>query len=494
MTDGREARATGAAETGAGIAASPFRVDRDRIAASPFFARLAGVTQVVSPNGSGLLLHNRLTHSLQVAQVARAVAERLGTEFGPEVDKLGGCDPDVVEAAALAHDLGHPPFGHLGEQVLDRLARERLGLTDGFEGNAQSFRIVTTIDLHGPGRTGLGLTAAVRAAVLKYPWTRHSYPEPHPSTADLPPRGGGGTDGSAKFSAYLTELGELREAREPFPVGPWQQTVEASVMDTADDIAYAIHDVEDFHRVGVLQQAGVAAELRGWEAGVATAAGGAAPHAGPGSALDRLRRRMAERDGWVFSDEAFAAAVARVRSELVDGLLAVPFDGSMTAERAVAEFSARWTARLVGGIRVLADPPVRAAHVVLGTEQWHEVAVLKFVHQQFVLRRADLASHQRGQATVVTGLVGALHEWLADARSPAAPALPPRLHDLVELARAEYAALADDGVVAAAQVGDLARGRAVVDYVASLTDAQAGALLDVLTGRSARLWTDAMAL
>jgi dGTPase len=122
------------------------------------------------------------------------------------------------------------------------------------------------------------------------------------------------------------------------------------------------------------------------------------------------------------------------------------------------------------------------------------VTVLKFVHQHFVLRRADLASHQRGQATVVTGLVEALDGWLADGRSPDAPALPPRLRDLVELARVEHAELAAAGVVGRDEVDHLARGRAVVDYVASLTDAQAGALLDVLTGRSARLWTDAMAL
>ena len=102
----RAARRSGVGETGAGLAASPFRVDRDRIAASPYFARLAGVTQVVSPTGGGLLLHNRLTHSLQVAQVARAIAERLVTDAGPLLDQLGGCDPDVVEAAALAHDLG----------------------------------------------------------------------------------------------------------------------------------------------------------------------------------------------------------------------------------------------------------------------------------------------------------------------------------------------------------------------------------------------------
>ncbi|HET9517536.1 MAG TPA: HD domain-containing protein, partial [Actinoplanes sp.] len=120
------------------LASSPFRVDRDRIVSSPFFARLGGVTQVISPGGAGLLVHNRLTHSLKVAQVGRAVAERLCADgrYADLLDSLGGCDPDVVEAAALAHDLGHPPFGHLGERVLDQLARVRLRLGDGFEGNA----------------------------------------------------------------------------------------------------------------------------------------------------------------------------------------------------------------------------------------------------------------------------------------------------------------------------------------------------------------------
>jgi dGTPase len=481
----RAARRELVAESGAGLAASPFRVDRDRIVASPFFARLAGVTQVVSPAGSGLLVHNRLTHSLQVAQVARAIAERLAPER--LLEKLGGLDPDVVEAAALAHDLGHPPFGHLGEQVLDRLARGRLGLPDGFEGNAQSFRIVATIDLHGPGSTGLDLTAAVRAAILKYPWTRRGHPDPHPSTAALPPRGAGPLPGapdagSAKFSCYATELDDLRQSREVFAdaIGPRQQTVEAAVMDTADDIAYAIHDLEDFHRVGVLQQAGVAAELNGWLR--------AAREHGPGSDLERLRCRLAGKDAWAYDDDAFTAAVERVREDLVDGLLAASFDGSMAAERAVAEFSARWTSRLVAGVGVCPDPPVRSAHVALATAQWHEVAVLKFVHQRFVLLRADLASHQRGQATVLTGLVGALHDWLGD-DDPGGPRLPPRLHDLVELARTEYAALAPAG-----EVDGLARGRAVIDYVASLTDGQASSLLDVLTGRSGRLWTDAAVL
>jgi len=223
------------------LAASPFRADRDRIASSPFFARLGGVTQVISPGGSGLLVHNRLTHSLKVAQVARAIAERLAADdrYRDLLDKLGGCDPDVVEAAALAHDLGHPPFGHLGERVLDTLGRQRFGLPDGFEGNAQSYRIVTSTEIRGE-TIGLDLTAAVRAALLKYPWTRRTWPRPHPREMTPAPRGAGvppsdPAAGSSKFGVYVTELADLRQAREPLAgrLAVWQQTVEASVMDSA---------------------------------------------------------------------------------------------------------------------------------------------------------------------------------------------------------------------------------------------------------------------
>src|SRR4051812_12659511 len=186
------------------LATSPFRVDRDRIVSSPFFARLAGVTQVISPGGGGLLVHNRMTHSLKVAQVARAIADRVVRRDKSELtEKLGGCDPDVVEAAALAHDLGHPPFGHLGERGLDRPARQTLEIPDGFEGNAQSYRIVTSTEIRGQATIGLNLTNAVRAAILKYPWTRQGearFMEP-------PPRGAASSPddpqaGSAKFGAY----------------------------------------------------------------------------------------------------------------------------------------------------------------------------------------------------------------------------------------------------------------------------------------------------
>jgi dGTPase len=495
----------------AGSDHAEFRVDRDRIAASPFFARLGGVTQVVGTTDTGLL-HNRLTHSLKVAQVARSIAHRINDQSAELVDTLGGCDHAVAEAAGLAHDLGHPPFGHLGEQVLDRLARERFGLVDGFEGNAQTFRILTTTDVRGPSGVGLDLTAAVRAAVLKYPWARLRYPAPHPMGMSLPPRGAGqppgaaGT-GSVKFSAYVTELDDVEQARTPFIgiIAPWQQTIEASVMDTADDIAYAIHDLTDFHRIGVLQHATVAAEFELWtrdshELATVSDATLAGRKQRPGYALEQMRRRMRAKDEPLFDDEVFTHAVKHVRDELVGGLLVAPFDGSTQAEQSIATFSARWTSRLIDGVTVTTTPSTRSGHVTLQPEQWHEVAVLKFVHNTFVLRRPELALHQRGQAALLTSLVESLDEWLTDEGD--IHRIPRRLHDLVELASDEYAGLAANRAEFLEPIDDqprpsvaeLARGRAVVDFVASLTDKQAVAVLDALAGRSSAPWPDAVVL
>jgi len=451
------------------LALSPFRVDRDRIVGSPFFARLGGVTQVISPGGAGLLVHNRLTHSLKVAQVGRAIAERLFQAEGDLLEKLGGCDPDVVEAAALAHDLGHPPFGHLGERVLDQLARQRLRLRDGFEGNAQSYRIVTSTEIRGEATIGLNLTAATRAAILKYPWTRRSHPSPHPRYMDPAPRGAAAPPddpdgGSLKFGAYSTEVDDMTQARAPFAgrVAEWQQTVEASVMDTADDIAYAIHDLEDVHRVGVLQPGAVAAELTAWQRR-------------PEGAIESLRQQLHRKDGWIADDEAFAVAVEKVRAELVDGLLAAPFDGSLEA----------WTKRLVDSIQVTDQPAVRSGHVLLAPEQWHEVQVLKLIQNRFVLTRPDLALHQRGQGRLLASLVEALLAWLTDPDE--IERLPSRIRDLVELAEAELPEGTPDRI-------GRARGRAVIDYVAALTDSQAVGLMDALSGRSRQLWTDSFVL
>src|SRR3954447_7398293 len=320
---------------------SEFRSDLERIRFAQSFSRLAEVTQVVTSNATRGVVHNRLTHSIKVTAVARAIAVRLlRTEDRDLLRELGGLDHVVVQAAANAHDLGHPPFGHLGERALDRLARERFGLTDGFEGNAQTFRILSELEVHGPGDEGLNLTAAVRAAVLKYPWARSHWPDPHPTGWSQPPRGAGhgrGGTGAAKFSTYLIDLPEMQDALAAFPDLPsGRQTLECSVMDLADDIAYSLHDVEDFHRSGVLQFSPVSGEFRSWENGRAELAdleedSIASARRRPGAGLERLRRHLKSRDGWIFEEEVFATAVRTVGEEFVDGVLATPYDGSMAA-------------------------------------------------------------------------------------------------------------------------------------------------------------------
>jgi dGTPase len=249
--------------------------------------------------------------------------------------------------------------------------------------------------------------------------------------------------------------------------------------------------VEDFHRVGVLQSGTVGAELRTWLRSATVLAKldaeelAATPRR-PGHATERLRRDIRRKDAWISDDDAFTAAVAHVSAELVDGLLATNFDGSIEAEQAVSGFSARWTRRFVDAIEVVAAPTVRSGHVVLRTAQWHEVQVLKLVHRRFVLERPDLALHQRGQARLLVTLVDALHAWLTDPDETAR--LPQRLRDLVDLAEAELTDEAPGGRLA------YARGRAIVDFVAALTDGQAVGLLDAISGRSGQLWTDAFVL
>ena len=218
--------------------------DRDRILYSPEFRRLAGITQVITPSGSHPT-HNRLTHSLEVAQIARAIAEKIHKEFKDNDDlvrKAGGLDLYVVEAAALAHDLGHPPFGHVTETALNALVEQKQ--KDGFEGNAQTFRILTTLSVRDESYPGLDLTRATLAATSKYPWKRHT-----------------SNKASEKWGAYESNEEELKWSRAHLSpeIRSYQndgsqdtRTLEACIMDWADDVAYAIHDVEDFYRVGMI--------------------------------------------------------------------------------------------------------------------------------------------------------------------------------------------------------------------------------------------------
>jgi dGTPase len=463
-----------------------FRVDVERIRFSPYYSRLSAVTQVISQAGAGLAVHNRLTHSIKVAAVARAIATHLSTRADSAAlitSELGGAHPVVVQAASAAHDLGHPPFGHLGEQALDRLARDRFGLQEGFEGNAQTYRILTRLDEHDRPGVGLNLTAAVRAAVLKYPWRRGE--------------GGNRQGGASKFSFYAIDEQDAREALAAYPlIDEGQQTVECSIMDISDDIAYSLHDLDDFYRAGLLNPATLSSEFRSWHRELAAlrasdTAALAADARRPGYSLELLWRRLKAKDAWIADPDAFSQAVAKVRAEVVDGLVAEPFDGSLASERNLARFTSDWISRLQSSVEVHRHPHIRCGHVALNRQAWHEVAVLKFLHERFILERPDLTVYQRGQARVLERLVDGFTAWLDDPHD--ARRAPRRLIDLVELAADDHNRLRQARPrgfqsPADADAGALARGRGIIDYVASLTDTQAISLDALLAGRTERLW------
>lgn len=156
-----------------------FERDRDRILYSSAFHRLAGITQIVRA-GELDIFHTRQQHTYKVAQIGRRLAQHR-MRVQPDEAKLHGLDDEVVEAACLAHDLGHPPFGHAAETELDRIVRDPTivgcesvdAAADGYEGNAQTFRILTKLAVrYSRDNPGLDLTRATLAATLKYPWLR----------------------------------------------------------------------------------------------------------------------------------------------------------------------------------------------------------------------------------------------------------------------------------------------------------------------------------
>jgi dGTPase len=212
--------------------------DRDRIIYSSAFNRMSQVTQVTtsSPTQS---LHNRLLHALKVGQLARRAAEAIQQEHPQLLTEDQPLEPEAAEAAGFAHDLGHPPFGHAGEQALCGLT-EDIG---GFDANAQSLRIVTRLARRHRTYDGLNLTRQTLNGILKYPWLRG-------------PGGPGGAD-EGKWGVYDSELEILNFARDRDTASPEAQTRDeplllAQVVEWADDVTYAVHDIEDFYKADLI--------------------------------------------------------------------------------------------------------------------------------------------------------------------------------------------------------------------------------------------------
>jgi dGTPase len=392
---------------------SDFARDRARLLHSSALRRLAAKTQVLSPTAGLDFARNRLTHSLEVAQVGRELATSLGL------------DPDVVDTACLAHDLGHPPFGHNGEKALNVWAAD----IGGFEGNAQTLRLLTRLEpkvFGADGRSyGLNLTRASLDASCKYPWPEST------SVAD--------PSGRAKFGFYPDDLDVFTWLRAGAPER--RLCIEAQVMDLSDDIAYSVHDFEDAVVNGYLDVAALSARVDHDDlvTSMYEWIGGAIPHDELIAAFDRLDSL----DVWLESWDGSRRDQARLKnltSQLIGRFAHAATDATRSAFP------------LASLIRFDAD-------VVVPREIQAEIAVLKGIVAAFVMSRNTRQPIYQQQRQILTSLADVLFE------------------------RGEQhldAGFAEDWRGAA---DDSARKRVVVDQVASLTDQSALAWYERLVQR-----------
>lgn len=382
-----------------------FERDRARVVHAAASRRLAAKTQVVGPQSDDFV-RNRLTHSLEVAQVARDLARALG------------CHPDVTETAALAHDLGHPPFGHNGERALAGLSQQ----CGGFEGNAQTLRLLTRLEAKtfgDSGSVGLNLTRATLDACTKYPWTRSLATDPGGVHADGTPRF------VVKFGVYDDDVEVFDWLRRG--IEGTRKCLEAQVMDLADDVAYSVHDVED------------------------------------GIVADRLDLTRLDLDAlwetvraWYLpeSDDAeLAAALASMRAQ--ESWPRTPYDGSRRSLAAIKNLTSDLVGRFCGSVQAATfaasdGPFVRhRADLVVPRETQIEIGILKGVAAHYVMQAQDRVDLMERQRELMAELFEALWTRGADGLDPS----------FVE----DWQAAGDDN----------ARRRVIVDQVASYTDARA---------------------
>lgn len=430
----REERFHEAPPTSATEPRSAFQRDRDRILYSSAFRRLAGVTQVVGAS-EGFIFHNRLTHSLKVAQLGRRIAEKLLREQ-PEL-AAGGVpvDPDVVEAAGLAHDLGHPPFGHVAEMALKEAAAS---VTDfeAFEGNPQSFRIVTKLSMRSFEHDGLNLTRATLNALLKYPWLREV-------------RG----DRSEKWGSYHSERDVFEWARREDVAATNVKTAEAEIMDWADDIAYSVHDVEDFFKANLIPLDRLSESDSEQTAFFERAKG-------------HIKIIEADRKRRLHGDEQ-AALFTRFQEVIAPLFPGERFEGTRRQRAVLRAFTSALIGRYVDAIRLRQPTDADPRAITIDPEIEQEVNLLKELTWVYVIRNPALATQQWGQKRLI--------RWLFDTFREATEAKEPNVFPLST--RDQLLKLRAEGLD-----DDSSRTRLVVDLIASMTEGQALEMYQKLSG------------
>jgi dGTPase len=346
---------------------------------------------------------------------------------GTAAQVVDALDPEAVEASALAHDLGHPPFGHIAE---DRLAVNAAD-AGGFEGNAQSFRILTRLAAQAPNPRGLNLTRRTLNGVLKYPW---------PQSAER----------HKKWGVYDDDIVAFEWVREDSTAN--EPSLGARLMDWADDLTYAVHDVDDFYRAGLIPLDRLASG---------------------GIEVERFRSRLIETSQ--ASNESDAHALVEALGDVLSLFqITEAYSGTEDQRIALRMFGSRLIGRYVDAVEVR-DPSVPGKAVLaIDPKLVRQVRALKAATWLYVVRRPSLALIQHGQRRIIDGLF----EWYYDATAPGGDArlLPP----------AYQARLSPD-----ASSAD--RMRLVVDLIASLSEQAAVELHRRLSGTGGGSAMDATA-
>lgn len=362
---------------------NPYQRDRDRILYTQEFRRLSGVTQVARAE-EAYTYHDRLSHSLKVAQIGRRLAEYIPEKKESNLSKGTKVNEDVVETAALAHDLGHPPFGHVAEKELNSKIYNEKGVDEGFEGNAQSFRIITNTAAHDEVESGLNMTLATLNAVLKYPWMR---------AANGSSENRWGVNESKKWGAYETERSAFERARS-LSAHDKRRSAEADIMDWADDLAYAVHDMEDFYRAGIIPLDQILSE---------------------NSREQEVFLEYAE------SEYGIPPADGRdilkwVRDTGGDDLMS-PYRGTQSERRSLNYLSStliqRYVGKEKGGVNIQDKDP-DCPYLVIDDELQREVRLLKSLTVYYVISDPALRAQQRGQREII----GELFDIIYDAIDP----------------------------------------------------------------------------